>query len=328
MTSETYPITSTMNKSCGLMFMSHCNRISKQKSKVGLIFAVVVFLFTCLLFISGCSPGMNGENKDFISNISFSHDSKKILFDRRKDDGPHMIQVYNLETGELSAYRSPPDEHWSMARYSPDGKKIVFTITPLGNNRLDFQHRQIAIMDPDGKNVRKITSSVGPKIYPSFSHSGKKVIYAKSGTVKYDAGTITVAGHFDIYETDIKTAKETRLTWFRFMQVTPPFFFPDDKSFIFSAEYFCSFHGVPDSDEKTLRRLREEYELKFKKNNIFLMRGDEKTLEPYILFFNHSSYPLPTAYGKQLFFEADGEPLSGGAGARFIFIPLMEGIAE
>jgi hypothetical protein len=53
------------------MFMSHCNRISKQKSKVGLIFAVVVFLFTCLLFISGCSPGMNGENKDFISNMYF-----------------------------------------------------------------------------------------------------------------------------------------------------------------------------------------------------------------------------------------------------------------
>ncbi|HEX7415599.1 MAG TPA: hypothetical protein VF305_00255, partial [Smithellaceae bacterium] len=89
------------------------------------ILTVIIAMLVCF---TGCAT-MDKEKQDIIRSISFSPDGKKILFDRRKDDKPYMIHVYDLITGELSAYRSPDGEDWHIARYSFDGKRVVFTIT-------------------------------------------------------------------------------------------------------------------------------------------------------------------------------------------------------
>jgi hypothetical protein len=145
----------------------------KDSRKKLVSFACVVFLLLTYTFtMSGCATVGNVKNRDFIDYVSFSPDGKKILFDRRKGDGPYQIQVYDLESGALSAYQSPADEQWSMARYSFDGKSIVFSIYLLVGGKIDLNWTQIAVMDPDGKNVKKVTATYGVKIFPSFSHSG------------------------------------------------------------------------------------------------------------------------------------------------------------
>ena len=90
------------------------------------------------------------EEKDTISNLSFSHDGKSVVFDRCKNDGC-QIQVYNLETEELAAYQSPKNERWTMGKYSYDGKKITFSVIPIKpNDGRDLGDMQIAVMDAGG----------------------------------------------------------------------------------------------------------------------------------------------------------------------------------
>lgn len=140
--------------------------------KMVFIFAIIILVSTS---IGGCATMDNG-NQDLIRKISFSPDGKKILFDRRNAGGSYRIHVYDLEIGELAAYQSPVGEEWGHARYSLNGKNIVFTIMHEIGDKDDPANTQIAVMDVDGKNVRKITNTAGLKIYPSFSHSGRKIL--------------------------------------------------------------------------------------------------------------------------------------------------------
>src|SRR5664280_2185262 len=111
------------------------------------ILTVVITILFCFTAFTGCANNMDKGKQDFIREISFSPDGKKILFSRSNDDGPYRIHVYNLETGELAAYQSPKGEQWSDARYSFDGKYITFKIIPRSGQHEDPANTQIAIMD-------------------------------------------------------------------------------------------------------------------------------------------------------------------------------------
>lgn len=174
---------------------------------------VEIGVLSLLMFFTLADEGCTSNKmhkRDNITSISFSPDGKKMLFNRHKDDVPGMIHVYNLETGELSAYDSGAGELWSSARYSNDGKKIVFISIPYNPDgfTLNIKGAQIAIMGPDGKNVKKITSSPGYKRAPSFSYSGKKIIFVRS-EVTWQKGSRANAGRDDVYEFDMVTGRET-----------------------------------------------------------------------------------------------------------------------
>ncbi len=64
---------------------------------------------------------LGAGNVDTIRRINFSPDGKKIIFNRSKGALPNMIHVYDLETGDLTAFQPPAGESWSDANYSPDG---------------------------------------------------------------------------------------------------------------------------------------------------------------------------------------------------------------
>lgn len=263
---------------------------------------------------------MEKEKQDIIRSISFSPDGKKILFDRRKGDEHYVINAYDLKTGELSAYQSPVGEDWHMARYSFDGKRIVFTITPRREKNYDLNKVQIAVMEPDGSNLKKITNTNGFKVDPSFSHSGKKIIYVRSASLRHEGKT--PASDYDIYEVDMDTGKETRLTEFRFFMMSVPYYFLDDKKFVFSAEYPRSYPGINGNDDTAIEKIREEIKLKYKENKIFVMCGGEKVLKPYFEFYRYSANPLLSADGASFFFKGDGEPQTGrGWGQFYLYSP-------
>jgi Tol biopolymer transport system component len=227
-----------------------------------------------------------------------------------------------MDTGELIAYRPSPGEEWFSPRYSFAGKQIVFVTAPLieNINKTGFKGRdsvnsQIAVMNLDGKNVRKITNTQGSKKDPSFSHSGRKIIFAINREPNI-RGSST-----DVYEVDVETSQETRLTQFYFINVFNPYYFPDDKTFIFNGFYPAYLSEMPHKDtvieiHKALDK-RQELRSKYGNEAIYVMQKDEKELKPYIMpdypgKFGHkpgdkySKWPSLSADGSVLIFMAGG----------------------
>jgi Tol biopolymer transport system component len=227
---------------------------------------------------------MDKGKQDVIREISFSPDGKKILFDRSFDRGPHRIHVYNLETGELAAYQSPESERWFHARYSFDGKHIVFIKMPLIDGKDNPENTQIAVMDSDGKNVREITSTKGFKVYPSFSHSGKKIIFARPDVLR-EKGSRTPAADYDVYEVDVAGGQETRLTHFKFFEMSRPYYYPDDKTFVFWGDFPRAYPAIPDSDKNIdiMQKVRKDLQAKYQNNSIYVMQANASELKPYLV---------------------------------------------
>ena len=280
--------------------------MKKMKQKETLskrLYAPCFMLITVLLSttIGGCATVQSKEIKDTISNLSFSHDGKKILFDRCREDC--QIQVYDLETGELAAYQSPANERWTMARQSYDGKKIVFSIMPIIDGHVDLADMQIAIMDPDGKNIKKFTTGTGAKIYPIFSHSGKKILYARAAYLRKKGAT--PAAKFDAWEVDLETGTQTQLTYFKYFYMGYLTYFPDDERFIFYGELPEAFPGIKDGDKEALTNKFIELSKKgIGFHATVVMKGKE--MIPKIYDFGAKTYPekpLLSKDGSRLIFE-------------------------
>ena len=282
-----------------------CKIVIEKQTKAWVIYLKTLIYLTLFLSFGGCATVQTNEIKDEISNLSFSHDGKKLLFDRCRA-GNCQIQVYDRGSGELGAYQSPPNEQWTMARSSYDGKKIVFSAIPMGEKYLDMEQMQIAIMDADGRNLKKLTSSPLPKIYPTFSHSGKKVLYVKAGRIRKQGRS--PASDYDAWEVDVDTGRETRLTKFEYFFMRGVCYFPDDERFLYYADGPFAFPGVnlPKDVNAALARIGEEA----RKRNVYLVgiltmkRGDLFPEHPYT--FGEKIHPIQVLLsndGTRLFFE-------------------------
>ena len=250
------------------------------------------------------------EQKDSIDNLSFSHDGKKVVFDRCRNDGC-QIQVYDLETGELEAYQSPKNERWTMGKYSYDGKQITFSVIPQKpQGGLDLGNMQIAVMDADGKNYKKVTSGPGAKLYPTFSHNGKKILYACAARIREKGKT--PAADYDAWEVDLETGKQTQLTFFEYFYMSNLAYFPDDERFIYYGDRPVRFNDISwYKDEKAFGKLVKELSAQGKEiHGVVVMKGKELIKNPYD--FPPKTYPekpLLSKDGSILIYE---KSLSGG----------------
>ncbi len=74
---------------------------------------------------------------------------------------------------------------------------------------------------------------------PPFSPDGKLILFKRSAVKRqkpeysYDQ---MPPSRWDIYEIEVETGKERRLTNYEFYRISQPFYLPDGKRFIFSAE--------------------------------------------------------------------------------------------
>lgn len=200
-----------------------------------------MIILALIITVGGCATMQAKDNSDTISNLSFSYDGKKVFFDRCRPRGC-QIQVYDLETGELAAYQSPANERWSMAKQSYDGKQIVFSVMPIVRGSINIAEMQIAVMDTDGKNYRKVTTGPGAKLYPVFSHSGTKVLYARSAYLRKQGAT--PAAKYDAWEVDLTTGRQTQLTFFKYFYMNNLTYFPDDERFIYYGGMPEAFPGL------------------------------------------------------------------------------------
>lgn len=275
-------------------------------------FAAIIFV-SFLISMLGCSTMQAKETKDSISNLSFSYDGKKVFFDRCRD-GKCQTQVYDLETGELAAYQSPKGERWTMARQSYDGKRITFAVIPvkfLGD--LDLGNMQIAVMDTDGKNYRKVTTGPGAKLYPTFSHSGDKVLYACTRYIRTQGQT--PAADYDAWEIDLSTGRQTQLTFFKYFYMNSLAYFPDDERFIYYGDKPRAFPGLDLSHVDPMKGFEMTCREQMKRNVaiggvIVMKKGDALPREHYDFGKDfYAQNPLLSKDGSKLIVEKD---ISGG----------------
>jgi len=255
-------------------------KTSKRVKISNLLFQFLgIFIFLNLMTSTGGCMSINSKDKDSISNLSFNHDGKKVVFDRCQNDGC-QIQIYDLETGELAAYQSPQGERWTMGKYSYDGKRITFSVIPQKpQGGLDLGEMQIAVMDADGKNYKKITTGPGAKLYPTFSHNGKKILYACAAYIR-ERG-MTPAAQYDAWEGDLETGKQTQLTFFEYFYMSNLTYFPDDERFIYYGENPGVIEGAnvyqSAFDNKMVELARQGKGI----HGVVVMKGKELISNPY-----------------------------------------------
>ena len=272
-------------------------------SREGLFCSLLVFV----VIISTTSTGKcftMFEEKDSIKELSFSHDGKKVVFDRCREEDC-QVQVYNLETGELAAYQSPHNERWTMGKYSYDGKRITFSVIPIKpNDNLDLGNMQIAVMDTDGKNYKKVTTGPGAKLYPTFSHNGKKILYACAARIRKSGRT--PAADYDAWEVDLTTGRQTQLTFCEYFYMGNLTYFPDDERFIYYGDRPVKFNDVSlYKEEKAFGKLVKEFAAQGKGiHGTVVMKGKELIKNPYV--FPEQTFPqkpLLSKDGSMLIYE-------------------------
>ena len=124
--------------------------------------------------------------------------------------------------------------------FSPDGQMLTFT-SGVGDDR------NIFVMNTDGSNLRQLTHTVNDKTLqgklphvvhinaqPSFSPNGSKIIFERSGIRRQRSMGGEMVSHWDVFEVDVATGKERRLTNFSYYMMTRTFYLPDGQRFIYS----------------------------------------------------------------------------------------------
>lgn len=288
----------------------------KTISKVVLCCLAIFILITLMTSIGDCMS-MQKTEQDKISQLSFSHDGKKVVFDRCRER-KCQIQVYDLETEELAAYQSPKNERWTMGKYSYDGKRITFSVMPIKpQGGLDLGNMQIAVMDSDGKNYRKISTGPGAKLYPTFSHNGKKILYACAAYMREKGKT--PAAQYDAWEVNLETGQQTQLTFFKYFYMSNLTYYPDDERFIYYGEKPEVFNGLDwHKNEELFGKLLEKTAAEGKKiEGVVVMKGKELIPNPYTFpAKTRPKRPLLSKDGSVLIYEK-----SLSAGKFFLYSP-------
>ena len=90
--------------------------------------------------------------------------------------------------------------------FSPDGTSIAF-VQRLENNR-----GSVCMMTLATQSMRKLTVSQGDESFPVFSNDGKKILFARAAYLGQGGIGGTRWRDWDVYEIEIATGKEQRLT--------------------------------------------------------------------------------------------------------------------
>lgn len=239
-----------------------------------------------LLLIISCKqeskPALNQTGEGYrIASPFLSPDKKKIILSVSKNNSA-QLSIYNIETGKMFRFSPTKNKFHFAPAFSRDGKKIAFT-SGAGKNINVF------IMNSDMTNIKQLSHTYnapdnydkkGNKVVhinalPSFSPDGKRIIFIRSEVERKRALGGRMLSHWDVWELNIETGIENRLTKYKFYTIGRPFFLKDGKRFIFSGD------GAKPSNGSNYD-FQKKYEFLNQNNVIFIMDGMNNNLEPIL----------------------------------------------
>lgn len=176
--------------------------------------------------------------------LQFIDGNEKLLFgynDRK--NSKNSLFIYEISSHRLHKPLTMNSvDYSSHPRFSHDTNQVAFVSNKGGG-------RNIYVMNADGSNIRQLTFSSGNnkagtegnfKVEtndgPSFSPDGKRIIFKRAHTLKvrkHSYGLTEAPIWWDIYEIDIQSGKERKLTNIEGHLVSDPFYFSDGERFVF-----------------------------------------------------------------------------------------------
>lgn len=224
----------------------------------------------------------------------FSPDKSQVLMDVCDSSSACAIGAMDLRTRKLTLY-SPINGSSRFSSPSPSADGTRLAVTVLGASGT-AEVSQIAVIDLGNKSYRMVTSSNTYKQFPSFSEDGRKIVFARANLARR-SGRVRLTD-WDIYEVDLSSGSETKVTDYCFYAVSRPQYL-DAYRIMFSGEPMCNFSRKTGVIEK---ESHDAYTAKYGENFIFALKKKEENLQPYFLNGSHSNSPLVArAAGKILF---------------------------
>lgn len=253
----------------------------------------LVFLCLPLWWACGGKPPQE-EYKNFVLG-GFSPDGRNLALSYCTSRPVCKTGLFDLRQKSFSEITpQDPDYFYIPGGFSPGGTHLAVSVRRNSDNG---RHTQIALVELATGQLVELTNSPGYRTGPSFSHDGKKLIFAQANRER-ESGK-TRFSDWDIYELDSDGKNERRLTAFEFFSATPPAYLPDDQRFIFSGDGPHAY--VSPSEEKGYKA----YKAQFRDNNIFLLSSTgTQHLVPIFTKGEFSSFPVISRDGSRIAYQA------------------------
>lgn len=283
-----------------------------QKNRALLVVAVISLGILVLQHREYFSPELKGAavaaTKEKIQISDFSPDGKRLYLDYCDSLNNCQIGWVDLSSNKVSLFEMKNTKDLvSSPSSSADSRQLAIIIKEAINN---YETSQIGLLDLETNTYRPVTHSSTFKEWPAFSIDGKKIIYAQANRVR-ESGKTRFSG-WDVYETDLETGIERRLTEFCFFLIDRTRYLNDNKRFVFSGESpGCNFPRPNTAhhderydyrDYKITQEGKEIYKKLYAANTVFMMTGNEIGLKPVVMNGEQSGGSVVSGDGKKIFF--------------------------
>lgn len=227
---------------------------------------------------------------------NFSPDGTKVVLNYRpmvdNEEGISYIGILEIATGKLQLIR-PPEEYemWYDGSFSPDGKEMVFSFLQQ-NEKLG-----LAIFDLSTLTHHILVTSDTARKNASFSPDGNRLLYFKVEYAQTKYGKKSRGNN--VYEMDLTTKEENRLTNIRFGSGwAAPRYFPDGENYIFAAEFPYFGFDYTEENKERQRKHREQY----KDNYTYIFNRNIMQIEaiPAIMHKDHSHFADMSQDGQKI----------------------------
>jgi len=154
---------------------------------------------------------------------AWSPDGKQVAFDYKFTDTQAEIYLMNIDGTGSKRLINSSSMNQSPA-WSPDGKKIAYSSAVWNEKQKKFINYDIYIMNADGSNPRKMTTSLADDYSPVWSPDGKKIAF-----------TSDRRGDADIFVMNVSTIKVQQLTLNSHSSDEYPSWSPDGRTIVFNS---------------------------------------------------------------------------------------------
>ncbi|WP_126463019.1 TolB family protein [Sulfuritortus calidifontis] len=273
-------------------------------------------LFVTAVFLTS-SPVLADEIKWFPQQARFAPDGSHLLVNVCEVGNSNYCRIWRfwMADSHWDALPLAKDQTYLWPDYAPDGKAIVLSTMPCPDKKCDLRDARLALMDTDGRNLRRVPGTEVSKLRPAFSHDAKRAIYWQIGEVLKTRRQM--AAFMDVWETELATGKERRLTNFAATVIlSGPKYWPDDRRFMFSA---MDFFRLPEGyrkpgDSPILLPNMMRYAEKHKGHMVFVLEPESSDLKPFFVTDKNWSVGFDVSRdGKKLLYASSGGTSSYGS---------------